>query len=125
MRGQAGEADFGIEDWRTQFIEANSAPTLPSNGFGNTALFALDHFAQTRGAMRCGTVAHLDADVAPPHLRLGGALNPMTDDALLAFNSVCPDFAFPVGDTKARMLAAAKRAGLDDAQLKAFEEKLG
>lgn len=57
-------------------------------------------------------------------VKLIDALKPLSDDELIAFNSVCPDFGFKIGDTKGRMLALAKGVGLDDAQLAALEAKL-
>jgi hypothetical protein len=51
---------------------------------------------------------------------------PRIDDVeLLRFNSVSPDFTFRVGDTKGRMLALARAAGLDPVQLARLEKKLG
>lgn len=58
-------------------------------------------------------------------VKLIDALKPLTDNELLAFNSVCPDFQFKIGDTKARMLELARRVGgLDDEQLAKLEARL-
>ena len=54
-------------------VEAESAAAFPAHGFGNAALFALDNLFQTRDAMRNGMVAHLDADIAAPHLVRDGS----------------------------------------------------
>lgn len=53
------------------------------------------------------------------------AVPPIDDVELLHFNSVSPDFTFTVGDTKGRMLALARVAGLDAAQLARLEARLG
>jgi hypothetical protein len=56
---------------------------------------------------------------------LKNAVPRMNDADLLRFNSISPDFAFTIGDTKGRMLALARAAGLDPVQLARLEEKLG
>ena len=57
-------------------------------------------------------------------VKLAGALKPMSDDELAAFNGVSPDFVFKVGDTRERMWQLAQGLGLDDAQLAALKVKL-
>jgi hypothetical protein len=56
---------------------------------------------------------------------LRDARKALDDRALMNFNGVSPDFVFLIGDTKERMLALARRVGLDPAQLATLEEKLG
>lgn len=57
-------------------------------------------------------------------VRLEGALKPMIDDELLAFNGVAPDFIFKIGDSRERMFQLAKGLGLDDAQLERLKRQL-
>jgi hypothetical protein len=57
-----------IEHRHAQAIEAEAAAALPADGLGYAALLALDDLLQPRHTVGHGVVAHLDADVAPPHL---------------------------------------------------------
>lgn len=57
-----------VEHRQTELVETEASPALPSNSLGNATLLALDDLLQPRHAMSQGVVAHLNTDVAPPHL---------------------------------------------------------
>ena len=73
MGGQGRETDTGgnvarlVKHRVAQTIEPEAAPAFPAHGFGNPALLALNDFAQARGAMGDGVLAHFDADIAAAH----------------------------------------------------------
>ncbi|OIQ86032.1 hypothetical protein GALL_321300 [mine drainage metagenome] len=58
----------GVERGLAQGVEAETAATLPSHGFADAALLAVDDFLQARDAVGAGVLAHFDADPAAAHL---------------------------------------------------------
>ena len=74
VRGQMIEADgwvnmpLLIEYGTAQPVEAESAAPLPANRLGNSALFTINHGFKPWNTMRNSLFAHLNSDVASPHL---------------------------------------------------------
>src|SRR5258706_16286886 len=78
MRCQRTELDrrvdltLFIEDRFAKTIEMKATATLPVNCLTNAAPFTVNHFLQTRGAMRNSVFSHFDADITPIHFMCNG-----------------------------------------------------
>ena len=57
-------------------------------------------------------------------VKLKDASKRFSTRALISFNPISPDFAFRIGDTRARMLALARGVGLDADQLAKLDDLL-